>query len=243
MAVENVLFVPDSHSPYHDEKAWRCMIRAGRGFKPKTVVVLGDFMDCRELSDHDRSPNRGESMETEIKVAKKLLRQLEALEADRYIYCHGNHEYRLLRYLANKAPALNGLVDLGTLLDLEGWEQVPYRRHIKLGKLIVTHDVGPAGMHAAHQSLAAVGHNVVIGHAHRLQTIYGGTVLGETMVGACFGWLGDRDAISVDYAHQAAKYRGWQLGFGTGYIKPNGDSFLQGHPIVNGSTIVEGKVY
>lgn len=243
--LETVLFVPDCHAPHHDAKAFGLMMHVARRVRPSTIVILGDFLDCFQLSFHERSLARGSSLAHEIACANGLLDELDALGASRKVFCEGNHETRLKRYLANKAPELQELVDLREALRLRtrGWEWVPYRTHTKLGKLYLTHDAGYAGKYAVNQTRARFEHNVVVGHLHRMNVTYEGNAAGESHVAACFGWLGDKSSVAVEYTNVIQRSREWQTGFGLGWMRPNGVVHLQAIPIIDGACVVNGELF
>ncbi len=240
--LRRILFVPDTHRPYHDRQAWAVMVRAARAFKPHIIVVLGDFADFYSVSSHDRDPRRVSLLEQEICDVCDGLDELESLGAERLIYCEGNHEWRLARYLMKKAPELFGLVEVDQLLGLErrGWEWIPYRRSIQVGKIWCTHDLGKAGKYAAMQAITDAGASVVIGHLHRMCTFYAGSVFGEHRVAACFGWLGSEEAC--DYRHRIRALREYRHGFGVGYMEPDGTVHLQAVPIIHGRCVVGGTL-
>lgn len=232
--MKRVLFVPDTHRPYHDKKAWRCMIKAAKLFKPDVLIVLGDFADCYGISSHMKSPSRAIKFHDEIVDVAEGLDELDAIGARTKVYVEGNHEYRLEKYLADKARELYGMVGLPDLLNLRkrGWRWVPYRQHYRLAAgFYATHDVGHAGKYALHQSQAAYGVSCVIGHTHRMGTHYVRSVEGDVHLGASFGWLGDRNAYR-DYMPEV-KARDWVHGFGVGWIHGTQVS-VQAVPIVNG---------
>ena len=79
------------------------------------------------------------------------------------------------------------------------------------------------------------------GNTHRMSVAYEGNAEGESHVGAMFGWLGD--VRSIDYLHQVQALRGWQIGFGAGWVEPSGVMHLAPIPIVNYSCVLEGKLY
>ena len=64
--LERILFIPDAHRPYHDERAWRLMLKAARRFAPHRLVVLGDFGDFYATSRHEKDPNRKRNLEFEL---------------------------------------------------------------------------------------------------------------------------------------------------------------------------------
>lgn len=240
--MKRILFVPDTHRPYHDERAWQLMLKAAREFVPNIVVVLGDFADCYSISAHDKNPTRAESFEEEINDVNKGLDDLEGSTpvAERY-FVAGNHEHRLERFLQTNAPPLYSMLSIPRLLRLKerGWHYTPYQRSLKLGKLHVTHDEGNAGPQAHERARSSFVGNVVIGHTHRMSVSYRGNAQGKAHVGAMFGWLGSLDKI--DYMHRVRAQQ-WQHGFGLGYMRTNGIVHLESVPIVEGACVVAGKL-
>jgi len=241
--LEKILVIPDTHVPFEDELAFGVLLAAGRFLKPDTIVFLGDFADFMSVSFHPRElGRRGYTLKEEAEAVNARLDQIQALGAKRVVFIKGNHEYRLERYLTEKAPSLFGLVDVAALFRLEerGWECVEYRKHLKIGKMHFTHDVGHAGIYAHRQSRMAYEGNVVIGHVHRLSYEVAGTSKGPSHAGIALGWLGDKGAI--DYMH-AAKAAQWALGFGVAYHeRASGNVHVVPVPIVDYRCVVEGQL-
>lgn len=241
--LEKILVIPDSHVPFEDELAFAVLLAAGRLLKPDTIVFLGDFADFMSVSFHPRElGRRGYTLKEEAEAVNARLDQIQALGAKRVVFIKGNHEYRLERYLTEKAPSLFGLVDVAALFRFEerGWECVEYRKHLKIGRMHFTHDVGHAGIYAHRQSRMAYEGNVVIGHVHRLSYEVAGTSKGPAHAGIALGWLGDKGAI--DYMH-AAKAAQWALGFGVAYHeRASGNVHVVPVPIVDYRCVVEGHL-
>lgn len=233
------LLVGDCHWPYADKRAWNLMLKTG---PYDGVAQMGDFIDCATISDHLRSKHRMESLHTELTVGRKKLQELFEI-ADEHILLEGNHEERLGRYIANRAPELEGVVgELHDYLDPEKkWTRVPYGRLHRVGKLYLTHDQGPSGQNCSYKHANIVGHCVAHGHAHRLELVYLGTVDGKRRFGFSVGWLGDSRRLAFNYAKAAARAN-WQVGFGVAYVND-----LQVHvqpvPIVNYRCVVDGVEY
>lgn len=241
-ALERILFVPDTHTPYHDVDAWALMLRAARAFGPTRIVVLGDLVDFFAISSHPKDPNRQRNLESEIQAGQDRLDELGALGALTKNYVAGNHEHRLSRYLTQAAPEIFNLLKFEEVLGLaaRGWTYTPYRDHLTIGRLHVTHETGDAGMYAHVRARAAFASNAVIGHTHRMAMHYAGNAHGTSHVGAMFGWLGD--AKATDYMHRI-KAHAWQLGFGLGYHDTaSGVVHLQAVPIIDGACLVEGTL-
>lgn len=142
-------------------------VRACRAFAPSTIVLLGDWMDAESLSSHAPTRPGIRDFQEELDYAKGRLDELDNLPGvNRKVYIMGNHEWRLERYLAERAPALFKSVSLDNLLGLRarGWITSPYHETYKLGKLNITHDTGTAGMNAHRSAAADHMGSTIIGH-------------------------------------------------------------------------------
>jgi hypothetical protein len=239
-----VLIVPDVHAPFHDEDAWQLMMEVARDLRPETIVVIGDLADFYAVSSHSKDPERVIGLVGEIAVARQKRAELDSLGAKTKIFCEGNHETRLGRYLRDKAPELFGIIDVPLVLELEenGWDFVSYRDHRRRGAVHYTHDTGASGRYAAFKSLDIYQHSVVTGHTHRLVYIVEGNAVGQAKVSASFGWLGD--VTQIDYMHRAKAKKDWALAFGIGYEdSQTGHTFLVPVPIVEYRCVFNGKLY
>lgn len=239
--LRRVLLIPDTHAPYHDEKAFQLMLRAGRVLQPDIVVVLGDFADFYAVSSHSKNPERAADLEYEVGIVKEKIREVEKLNAGTNVYVAGNHEDRLSRYLSDRAPALFKTVQIPEVLELkERWHYVPYKATYRLGKVHITHDVGTAGRNANRQAMDAFQGSAIIGHTHRMEYSVIGRVDGPPTLGVMLGWLGDFSKI--DYMHQVKARRDWVHGFGIGFLEPDGILHVQPVPIVNDRVCIMGQV-
>jgi hypothetical protein len=240
--MKRILFVPDVHRPYHDKRAWKLFLKAAKRFKPDILVQLGDFADFYAVSAHDKDPKRALRFDEEVADVNVGLDELEAIGASVNHITLGNHCHRLQRYLQTKAPELYSVLSVEELFQLKkrGWKVTQYREHLRIGALNITHDTGKAGKYAVSRSQGDFEGNAVIGHVHSMSVVYAGNAKGKTHVGASFGWLGDVN--QCDYMHKIVALRSWQLGFGIGFLEPNGTAHLQAIPIVNGRCVVNGEL-
>lgn len=237
-AVETHVVVPDTHRPFHDERAEEVVHRAIEVLKPHEIDILGDYGDFFELSFFPKPPGREHNLKTEVGSVCRGLRAYESHGCKRNRFIKGNHERRLVRYLVDKAPELFGIVTLESLLGLEKWDVTEYNDHHTIGKFHLTHDVGYHGRNAHKQSRAAFEGNVGIGHNHRLASEYVSNLKRSTHVGMSFGWLGD--VTKVDYIHRARAAE-WSLGFGVlTHEKRTGIVHAQLVPIIDYSAVVNG---
>lgn len=244
MKLKKLLIIPDSHIPYHDKKAVQLLYKVAKSYKPDIIVVLGDYADFYSVSSHSKDPNRVNKLEYELQAVNAELDELDSLKAKQKVFIAGNHENRLERYLAEKAPELFNVVTIPELLKLKQrkWTYVPYKMDYKIGQVYWTHDVGTAGRSAVFNALGTYQGNIVTGHTHRLAYIIEGNARGKPHVSASFGWLGD--ARKADYMHRVKAARDWALGFGIGYMDDStGNVYLNPVPIVGYTCVVEGELF
>jgi predicted phosphodiesterase len=243
-SIKKLFFIPDTHRPYHHKRHWALCLKALQTFKPDAVYVGGDFWDFYCVSDHDKNPTRSSRLDFELRDGEEGLDEIRQAAGNKASidFTEGNHENRLDRYLSRKAPELFGMCRLADLIDFNkrGIRFHPYRKHLTVGKLHVTHDVGSAGRDAHLRAQALSQGNIVINHTHRIGYAVVGNVLGKPHVGAMFGHLSDVDQI--DYAHRIQVARDWAYGFGYGYQDENGNVYLQPCPIVCNKVVIDGRV-
>jgi metallophosphoesterase superfamily enzyme len=237
----HTVIVSDLHAPYHNAQSWAVCLKAIKVLKPERIVVIGDFADCYSVSSFDKDPSRSSDFEHEIDLAAKELRKLCELADGDVDYCEGNHEFRLVKYLQRKAKELHRSLNIRDRLlqGIRGVRWVPYRQHIRVGKVMYTHDVGHAGVYAGRHTLSACGHNVVFGHTHRGGIVVDGDHTGDRRFSLNVGWMGD--SAQVDYMHQI-KTKDWTQGFGYVYTDPRSGLVWPAFvPIMAGHCYVAGK--
>ena len=239
--LQRVLIFGDAHIPYHDRTAWRVMLAAAEDFAPDIIVCLGDLADCYSVSGYTGDPSRPLRWEDELIAVNDALDELDSIGAERKVFCAGNHEDRLPRYLAKRAPELYQSTSIPSVYRIEerGWEYVPYGQSVNIGQVMFTHDLDRYGIYAVRHALRDAGTNVCIGHVHRACIWYEGSMSGNNQVAASFGWLGGVEHAT--YRHRVRAERDWQLGFGLGYLEPDGVMHLVAVPIIDGRCVIEGR--
>ncbi len=124
------LIFADVHAPYQCDRSIAIMLEILYDSQPDSVINLGDMVDCYTLSDFLRDPNRKESLQDEINIARgiNLMVRQAAPNADIDQF-EGNHEERLRRALWRAQQAQAVLFSLTNmqreatwpkLLELEG---------------------------------------------------------------------------------------------------------------------------
>jgi len=243
MEVQRDIIIPDLHAPYHEKRAVDLILdHVIPAFDWHGIRVLGDFYDCYPTSFHRKDPRRERNFKREMLAACMVKDRFEdAAPWKSMTFMEGNHEWRLPRYLADRAPELYEWLMDGDPFRLAKWDVIPYQQDTKIGEINYTHDVGIAGKHALSRSLESYQDNMVMGHIHRMDYKVAASAAGVPHVGACFGWLGDLK--KVDYMHSMKARSQWTHGFGIAYRIPNGTTWLVPVPIIKGTCIVEGQYF
>lgn len=237
-ACGKIIVLGDLHAPFHDKRAYALAKAVIKAYKPDVLVSIGDFVDSYAVSDYPKHPSRKNRLKYEVEAAAKLVKELRPL-AGSFFLTAGNHEYRLEKYLATRAPELYGLVCMRELLDICPHEWLDYGEVLKIGKTHFTHDVGFCGAGAALKSLAAFGGNLVFGHSHRPEIVYSKNLREESHFCMNVGWLGDPSMI--DYTHRV-KTRAWKHGVGLVEQDSSGNSWASFVPFVAGKAMLQGKM-
>lgn len=225
------LIWPDTHVPYHDEAAVDALLRDASKWKPDGVVVLGDWWDFYRVSTFDKDPERRLRFDEEVKVGQRLLPKVAALAKQR-VFCEGNHEVRLGRYVARQAAELAGLVPTVRSLVGPDWKFHPYGSVARLSPLLAaSHDFGRSGPGSYVQTVREYGHGAVHGHTHGLGIAYGGTQDGLRHAVMACGHLASLD--EADYMHEWKARRDWTTGCGAVYLSDK-DYYLRPVPYVGG---------
>lgn len=174
--------ISDMHWPFHDLKqtadgqyrgSYITAIEHLKEIGIGTLIINGDAMDCYQLSRHEKI-EKHRDFAWELDVARTMLRHLREFFGSkvRIIYREGNHEERFAKYLASQASALQGVVDLPSILGLSGMgiEWVGEKRKLSIGKLWVDHGhewFGSGGVNPARAYRMKANDNILLGHVHR----------------------------------------------------------------------------
>jgi len=232
--------------PLHDMKAFRAALAFVKDFKPDTLILGGDMLDCGAISHHNhKKPGLTEGMRIKTDAEECRTQIIEPLERAlprhaKKVYLIGNHE-DWLEDVSIKQPALEGLLDLTDLLGLQQWTVVEQGGFYNLGKLTFIHgdQLGTAD-HIAKKGVLEWERSVRFGHNHTFQAY--------TKTSALYIKLG-RTGIAVpclctkDPKYGEGKSNRWMQGFLFGYLLPDGTYRDFVAIIVDGVAVVNGKVY
>lgn len=243
--MKNALIIPDCHVPFEDKEAYSLMLYVAEDVQPDEIVILGDYADFYDVNSHGKSPEIEWRLTEEIQAVRERLKEIEDLfpNANR-TFIQGNHEYRLERFINNKAPELYGTIDTPRLLDLHHWNYVPYGpkqfHRVAGSKLLARHEPLGNGVHVAHNTVVKAGCSVIFGHTHRIQESQVVMANGDTHRGISAGWLGDENSVVFNYVKS---HHQWSLGFSVATILDNGNFFNQSVHIIDGMCHYGGHLY
>jgi hypothetical protein len=120
---QTVLCGSDMHDTHCDPFYRRMFLETARRVQPEKVVLNGDIFDLTEFGRYTQDP-RDFNVKGRIVWVHEFLRDLrEAVPDAEITFVEGNHEFRLLRHLAEATPAMmTVLADLHnlTVADLLG---------------------------------------------------------------------------------------------------------------------------
>ena len=234
------LVLGDWHIPYHDPRAVKIAYEAIKLYKPKSIQILGDFVDFYAVSDHLRDPDKRMGLQEEIDLAAETLAKIRSLAPKSRIYFHeGNHEDRLRRYMAREAPELSGLTSLRLteLLNL-GKHGIIFRsaiQPIRLKDLLVTHGTlcRKSSAYTAKALVERYGCSALQGHTHRLGSYYI-----TTYASTYFGWENGCLCLKTPTVSNAYTkgVPNWQQGFSVVHCDKRASVFPVS--IFNGSAVL-----
>ena len=117
----------DHHSKKVDPFAMRVLLDMLRWVQPDLHVINGDAHEFQDLSTHRKFPGHFDltpAEEVDYCVKHIYAPAKEAAPKARHVWVMGNHDYRFVRYVADRASDLSGLsgmnlIDLFRLRELE----------------------------------------------------------------------------------------------------------------------------
>lgn len=245
--IKRAIIWPDTHLPYHDQKAVNLIKSVAKDICPDEIVFLGDILDFYHISLWPKDPEIEGSLIDEIDCGIKLFTEIRDLfPKASIVYLEGNHEHRLTRFLNEKCAQLFGIINLPTLLHLEKLKIkfIPYgpsQRYNVLGSsLIARHEPLGGGVHCAYQSVTKAQKSMIFGHTHRIQEFQIVSIDGENYRGISSGWLGDKNHRVMQYVKS---HHQWAQGFSVVTLMPSGLFFNQLVHIIDHQCWVDGKFY
>lgn len=229
----------------HELGALEGVLKFAKDFKPQTVILGGDFMDCGPVSHHldgKAGALEGLRLMRDYEGARKeVVLPLESLGAKRLVYHIGNHE-DWIGQLMERIPALEGMLDVQKGLQLgREWEVIPQGGVSRIGKLHFMHgDTIRSKANPAKVAVETYERSIRFGHFHKFSafTKVSALDLRDVRTGVGVPGLCRRDPF---YGKGAPN--GHALGFLWGYVNEDGTFNDYVTFISKNRFIAEGKEY
>lgn len=249
MGLKCALLWPDTHIPFQNKKACKLALTIAAEIGIDALYVLGDLADFYYISGHGpRHPGMLGHLKDEVDGVNSGLDTFDRFfPSIPKFYIQGNHEFRLERYIQNRAPELFGLIDCQTLFRIferPGWRWVSYGNNQRIqvlnSHLWLRHE--PLGNTARLTATRALS-SIAYGHCHRIEESHVVALDGTNHVSFSVGWLGDKRKDEV-FGYVSGHHQ-WQLGFGLVYVDEDTNLFYHHkvHILDNMTAVVNGKLY
>ena len=168
--------------------------------KPDIIVNIGDTYDMPSLSSYDKgkASAEGRRFVDDLNAGNKGLELLNlAIHKDptynpRKVFCKGNHEHRIDRYVEDN-PELIGVIGTELLpLEAYGWEVHDFLHPVEIEDIYFVHYLanpmtGKPYSGTASSILKTVGKSFVVGHKQVLDITIRPTIDGRQQIGIING--------------------------------------------------------
>jgi len=149
--IATIMTINDIHDVDVDDFTLEVFIDTVKRIQPDHVVINGDGFDCPEFGKYTKDPRLMDPVKRFKFMHERVLAPLRKAAPDaEFTFIIGNHEYRLLKYMAEKCPALMVLmsdfhnfslkdlfgldkyeIDLVCKSDLAAWTKPDTRKELK----------------------------------------------------------------------------------------------------------------
>jgi len=232
MGVKKVMSVADIHGKWVDPFAWQVFLDSLVMVRPDVLVLNGDIADFPKVGRYTQMPGAGNlQLQEEIDYVRRVIfAKIRERHQGIILWVIGNHEQRLVRYLADTAPALAdlrclrfdqlfGVADYDIQMVFGGNFLAPMqadrnknlvRTHkVLFDCFVVTHGTA-LGPRASDAEIRYYGMSGTSGHTHRPSIFSQGTEIHPGLTWTNPGMMAHR-ACAKDYREQ--RVNEWTNGF------------------------------
>lgn len=211
--------------------------------QPDIIVHIGDHYDFPSLSSYDKgkSSSEGRRLYKDIEAGNTGFEYLNMAMKDipdynpRKVFCLGNHEHRLSRYVDDN-PELIGTLGVDKLpFEKYGWEVHPFLKPVEIEGIYFVHYLanpftGKPYSGSAANILSKVGKSFVVGHKQTLDISIRPTIDGSLQLGivngACYdfdegykGYQGNHHFRGLTVLHECSNGFGVPMFVSLDYMK------------------------
>lgn len=245
VGVMKIGLISDVHIPFHHIGAIEAAIGYFLKHEIDTLILNGDIIDCYELSEHDKSLDRPDTVEELMRLRQFLAEVRSLFPKARIVYKLGNHEDRWRRRLLKNAPEIAKVLEMEmggfygfkqlTRLDDFGIELVSEPVAIKVHDLNILHghELGSGGgVNPARWLYLNAGASTIVGHFHRISSHSESSINDNSVRTYSTGCMCD---LSPDYRPFA--FKKWRHGFAM--IKVDGPLWTVWNKEIEGGEVLE----
>jgi len=110
-----IVVLPDIHVPAHDKLSLWAIKAFLKEYQPHIIIFIGDVADVFALSRWARPPRVAVNQQAELDETRRLVDSI--IKISNCVHCFyimGNHEDRMMRYLADPGPHVANILDFNT---------------------------------------------------------------------------------------------------------------------------------
>ena len=235
------------HFPAVNTKFYAAFLKFLSDVKPslKGIHLIGDIIDCKSLSSHDKGQISDTTLEKEYSTSNLYLDNLDDVlpEGIEKNYIWGNHEERYTRILKQVDTAKFGKALLsptaGCRFIERGYKvQEDYlNAKIQLGKYLDLIHGQFITANATKKHLDVYKKSIMFAHTHKM-----GSYFDTDKASFNIGWMGDKEHKAFSYCSRVTR-EGWQNGFAVVNIDKEGFYHVQMIQWYNDRFYFGGKEY
>jgi UDP-2,3-diacylglucosamine pyrophosphatase LpxH len=246
--VKRWVILSDIHHPEMCKSAFSAVLDFIRRNKTDGVVLLGDNMNCENVSRHTKGKpglrtkggvqNDFDTFDRDVMIPLELTVPKGCTK----VWFEGNHEAWLAQWLEEN-PEFDGAISFDKSLHLtkRGWKMVAQGEHYNIGKAYLIHgDQVGSGMYVAKKLVDSYCATAIMGHVHTasMMTKTSQVKKRDKWIGITLPTLG---TVSPKYAK--GQPNTWLNGFGI--VEEQADGFVNVYiPIIfDGMFSFGGEVY
>ena len=240
--------MPDVHAKHADPWALNCFLEFIALNRIDLFLCLGDFLDAGGITHWPSDSLDPKRFIPEVLKARELRGVISSLLTKTVWrgFLEGNHEDWIRQFLVQGANPqfFDGIEEIGydfstqAILDLrkDSWEFFPLNQLLRIGQATFTHGLYTGTNHAK-KHLDSVKASIFYGHNHDSKAFADvslhGPAIAQSLCCLC----------DLNPKFLRGLLNNWEHGFGLFHFFPDG-TFIHTVPkILNGRTIIDGKLY
>lgn len=192
-----VIVFSDAHFWGEQSIAYKALLNAIQGLKPKMIIANGDIFDGATIGRHARIGwESAPTVRQELQAVQEAMTGIEDIsKGAKLIRTIGNHDIRFESKLSNNVGEYEGVYGFSLRDHLPRWKE---GWSLMINENTMVKHRYHNGIHAAYNNTLKAGTNIVTGHLHRLLVTPWGDYKGRRY-GVDTGCLADPNGDQFTY--------------------------------------------